>query len=375
MLKNSQFLFIFFLFSFITNGNSQILKKYRDSTDGAIDLSHFLKDLNGVLPIVSPITEPAVGFGAAVAGLYFIAKEENKDKTYQTPDIASLAGGYTENGTWFVGGGYVGFWKNDHLRYRGAIGYGDVNLTYYRPEGSLIPKKSEEFNITGFLFLQQATMRIKNSNFFVGGKYQLTHVNVNFLKDAELPDIDPKDFEMWNSGLSLITEFENYNNVFSPTKGMRIHLSYDQNLEILGSDRDWGTLNFFGTSFFPINKTWIAGFRVASRAATGDTPFYAKPYIELRGIPAMRYQGDITATIETEQLVNLTSRWSVVGFGGIGNTYNKRNDYKAEELVWNAGGGFRYMLARIFGLKMGLDVARGPEDWAVYVVFGSSWLK
>ncbi|MBP2689588.1 MAG: hypothetical protein H6Q83_1775, partial [Deltaproteobacteria bacterium] len=26
-----------------------------------------------------------------------------------------------------------------------------------------------------------------------------------------------------------------------------------------------------------------------------------------------------------------------------------------------------------FGLQMGVDVARGPEQWAIYVVFGNSW--
>ena len=41
--------------------------------------------------------------------------------------------------------------------------------------------------------------------------------------------------------------------------------------------------------------------------------------------------------------------------------------------VWNAGGGFRYLTAREFGLQMGIDVARGPEQWAIYVVFGNSW--
>jgi len=41
--------------------------------------------------------------------------------------------------------------------------------------------------------------------------------------------------------------------------------------------------------------------------------------------------------------------------------------------VWNAGGGFRYLTAREFGLQMGIDVARGPETWAIYVVFGNSW--
>ena len=89
----------------------------------------------------------------------------------------------------------------------------------------------------------------------------------------------------------------------------------------------------------------------------------------------MRYQGELTALIETEQSYSISSRWSLVGFAGIGTAFNNLQEMQAGDLAWNTGTGFRYMIARMLGLKMGLDVARGPEDWAVYVVFGTSWLK
>jgi hypothetical protein len=39
-----------------------------------------------------------------------------------------------------------------------------------------------------------------------------------------------------------------------------------------------------------------------------------------------------------------------------------------------AGGlGLRYLIAKALGIRMGFDIAKGPEDWAFYVVFGSSW--
>ena len=368
-------LLVLFIIGVTFNTQAQFLKKHRDTIDGAIDFSHFLKDLNGVLPIISPITEPAVGYGLVGAGLYFIAKDDTEDKSYQAPDIAGIGGGFTENGTWFAGAGYIGFWKNDNLRYRGAMGVGDISLEFFRRDNTPLLKKSEEFDISGFVLLQQLVFRISDSDFFVGGKYKLSHANVDFIKDPNLPDIDLRDFDVWNSGLTAIVEYEKLDNVFSPNKGMRVHLSYEQNLEMIGSDRNWGTVDFFGNFFFPVGKKWVPGFRVASSFTTGDIPFFAKPYIELRGVPAMRYQGDLTMSIETEQMYNITPRWSLVGFGGVGNTFESYNNYKAEEFVWNAGGGFRYLVARLFGLRMGLDVARGPEDWAVYVVFGSSWLR
>lgn len=36
--------------------------------------------------------------------------------------------------------------------------------------------------------------------------------------------------------------------------------------------------------------------------------------------------------------------------------------------------GFRYLVARRYGLHMGLDVAGGPNSTVFYVVFGSAWL-
>ncbi len=44
---------------------------FRDPEDGAIDLSGWLASRTGILPIPVPITEPAVGYGAALALVNF----------------------------------------------------------------------------------------------------------------------------------------------------------------------------------------------------------------------------------------------------------------------------------------------------------------
>jgi hypothetical protein len=41
-----------------------------------------------------------------------------------------------------------------------------------------------------------------------------------------------------------------------------------------------------------------------------------------------------------------------------------------------AGGtGFRYELARKYGLHMGVDLAFGPDDPIIYVQFSSAWMR
>ncbi len=347
-----------------------------DTLDNALDVSYYLNNLHGFLPIISPITEPAVGYGAAVAGLFFIPKKQTADKKFQMPDIVGAAGGLTQNGTWFAGAGYAGFWNEDRIRYRGVLGYGDVKLKYYGKGDGIFAKYPTKFRLKTYFLLQQAIFRLGKSKFLLGGKYQLMKTDVTFFEDSEIPGINPIDKELVNSGIGLVTEYENYNNLFSPTKGLRINLTYDQYLEVLGSDRDFGQFTFFTHYYQPvISNSWIAGFRFELQLATGDTPFYMLPFISLRGVPAMRYQGELTALIETEQEVMITRRWSIVAFGGYGTALKSLDEMNEGSSAWNAGTGFRYLIARLFGLKMGIDVAHGPEQWAVYVVVGSAWMK
>jgi hypothetical protein len=123
-------------------------------------------------------------------------------------------------------------------------------------------------------------------------------------------------------------------------------------------------------------EPWVLGLRVQTQGIFGDFPFYVRPFVSLRGIPVMRYQGDYVLTLETEQRVNITPRWAVDGFVGFGLPFDDQYEFSMANAKWAGGAGFRYLLARWFNLYMGIDVAKGPlpDDWAWYIIFGSYWL-
>jgi len=350
-------------------------KVFRDSLDGAFDISHFLFDLHGFIPVISPITEPALGYGLIGAGVYFIPKKKTSITKFRMPDIVGAGAGYTQNGTWFAGAEYAGFWKDDMIRYRGIFGYGNINLKYYGAGHPELADNPAEFSIASYFFLQQALFRISDSPFMLGGKYIFSKTEVTAFEESKLPAVDPRDFDFINSGIGLIGEYETFNNVLSPSRGIRIQLSYTQLLQFMGSDRNNSRLGFFTLYYLPISEKWISGFRVESMLASDDTPFYMMPYVKLRGVPALRYQGELTFLAETEQYFRVYKRWGLVGFAGYGTTVPSIENFTKGPNVWNAGGGFRYLVARMLGLQMGIDVARGPQDWAFYIVFGSGWLK
>lgn len=318
------------------------------------------KKKTNLLPIAIPITEPAVGIGLVVSGLYFVPKKD----TTETEDLAVLAAGYTSNKSWLIGGQYQGYWKHDQIRYKGTLGYGVANLEYYAFGG-----KPVDFQLRFTLLFQQLLFRLGESDFFLGANLKFSKVSIPIV----LGDFDFDDFEFLNNGIGAVAEFDNLNNYISPSDGKKFHLSYTQFLEAMGTKRNWGKMSFYLWYYRTFFGKWIPGYRFESYLATGKPPFYAKPFIRMRGIPAMRYQGNLTLLAETEQLYQFKPRWGGLLFAGVGGVFDSVNESIQNEFVWAIGFGGRYLALKSMGVKLGLDIARGPEEWAYYATVGKAW--
>lgn len=89
----------------------------------------------------------------------------------------------------------------------------------------------------------------------------------------------------------------------------------------------------------------------------------------------MRFQDDQIASTEAQARWQFSGRWSVVGFGGAGATRTTRGPFDVKQSVGSGGAGFRYDLARKFGLHAGMDVAHSPGTTAVYFQVGNAWFR
>ena len=108
--------------------------------------------------------------------------------------------------------------------------------------------------------------------------------------------------------------------------------------------------------------------------SSDGTPFYLRPYVALRGVQALQYQGEQAAEIEAELRWQFGARYSVVGFAGTGEARLSAGARERSENVSAGGAGFRYLIARRYGMQMGVDVAGSADDTVVYVVFGNAWV-
>lgn len=364
--------------------------KLRDPEDGAFDVSRLLAERTGFLPTPIFITEPAVGLGGGIVATFFHGDNKGSDGKVKrgptgrpVPESMTAVGGLvTENGTWGVFGGHLGIWKNDRIRYTGGGGYVSVNLDYYGLVGSLLGLQ-RGFNIEGFALVQDVQFRLGNTPLFAGVRYVYFQNQLKFEKLLPvLPNVEFPELDSRMAGASVDVMLDTRDNMLTPNRGVLSKAQVTFYEEWLGSDFSYVGVDAYVLAWTPISKRLNLGVRLDLQHADSGAPFYALPFISLRGIPAMRYQGNSVAVAETELRWDFTKRWSLVGFGGIGRATKDAGDLLeyferdgAAENAWNVGGGFRYLIARRLGIRMGIDIARGPEDWAFYITMGNSWLR
>ena len=142
-----------------------------------------------------------------------------------------------------------------------------------------------------------------------------------------------------------------------------------------GSDDDFQRAQVIAMHFLPLSDRVFLGVRGQVAASFGDTPFYLRPFIALRGAPAMRYQGESIAQIEGELRWQFWQRVSVVGFVGTGAAWTDFERYENSQTIVTGGTGLRYELARKYGIHAGVDLAFGPDNTAVYIQVGSAWAR
>jgi len=333
---------------------------FTDPEDGALDMSEWLLDKKGFLPVPIIVTEPAIGYGGGLALLWFRESlgERRAQGRLTAPDIFGGVLAATENGTTLAGAFGMVTFAQEYWRWRGFIGRPDVNLDFYGEDTKI------GYNLEGWATTQMLQRRLGESENFVGARLNYIDFDATFDPAREQPLVLGAGRTIRSSGVGVFFEHDSRDNFFTASRGWKLFVESVFYSPDLGGDEEYQTHRAQLLAYFPLGRELILGGRVDARAARGDVPFYQLPYIEMRGIPFFRYQDENVALAEAELRWNVTARWALVAFAGLG---------KAGESVSAWGVGFRRLMARRLGIYMGLDIARGPEETAIYIQAGSAW--
>jgi hypothetical protein len=363
-------------------GISSWFDQHRDPQDGSFDLGTSLLDQNGVLPVPAFITEPAIGYGLGVALLYFSAPKRAQSDSANTaaqdaspdaeskmtpPNITGVGGFVTGTHSWGAGLMHFHTWDDDSIRYLGILGKVSLHLNYYGPQGN-----ANAYQLGGVAVVQQVLFRIAKSPWYIGPRYTFFNSVTRF--GPVLPDsIRNFEHDVRIGKGGIVVDYDTRDNIFYANRGTYAEFEADFARGGFGSSNAFDMQTFKAYHWIPLSPDWILGLRVDTGFSQGDIPFFAQPYVSLRGVSDAKYQDRNQLTGEVELRWNVTPRWSVLGFGGVGRAYGNLHSFGDAPTAFGFGTGFRYLLARKLGLSMGIDIAHGPQQNAFYIQVGSAW--
>lgn len=343
------------------------LHRFIDEEDHGLDFSNFLAK-GGFIPIPVIITEPAVdnGFGLAAAFL----KPDPQNPRHVTKTVAgAFKTGNGSNGLGLFRSGYA---FDGRLNYRAGIGHGKITLDAFpafAPDGIEYTSKYD-YGIVG-----SALWHLKDDRFSFGPLFDFRKLSTK-IDGIPVPDqfADDVGRTLHTGALGLGVHFDSRDNPLTPRKGTNVFIEGKFNRSAFGSDRDYEVYDAYLFNFNKLTSNLRYGFKLELDAVRGDFPFFYAPAIDLRGVQAAAYQGTNVLSSELEVTWQLTRRWSVLAFGGVGATdAGNRRIFKDSGAKFAGGGGFRYLLARKVGFDAGADFAYGPGGFVFYLQFGHAW--
>lgn len=356
-----------------TPAHGQILPEmFRDPTDGAFDTGEWLLNRRGFLATPIIVTEPALGYGGGVALLFFHRSKKDRDIPKGEllglpPSVSFVMGLGTETRTWATGGGHWGSWREDSIRYLGAIGGASMNLDFY------IGDRPLAYNLKGIFVLQELQFRLFRSPLFFGARFIYNRFEtMSRDQSGELPGGRPAQTDAIG-GLGPVLRWDTRDNIFGPTTGQDFLIMPIIYGPWMGGDESFQKLDIKLRSFHTLHSRLILGLRFDTELSFGKVPFYALPSIKLRGVSLTRYQDEYAGAGEVELTWKVHPRWSLLGFFGMGWSDGKWGAQRESGIVPAGGGGFRYLIARQLGLNAGIDVAGSSGQGAFYIQVGSAW--
>ena len=351
------------------------------SEEGDLDLSNYLSQAYGFLPVPIIITEPAIGYGGGAAIVYLHDKfvgRKGASGLNIPPSMSGLILAATENGTKIAGGFHLGYYLEDRLRTQTFVMLTNVNINFYTPVGRAV-----FMNLKSPIAYQSRKYRMGESDVFLGAAYLYTSSELKLNREEMDRDILREPYKVTSAAVGLIFDYDTRDNALSPNRGMLFNARANFFSETVGSDNDFQKYFFQELLYVPLTEKINLDHRFVFDKVVGDeAPFYMYPAVNMRGVPAMKYQGENVALYEAQFTYDLSDRWSAVLFGGVARAYGERKNILGNEsisfqdapAVVSKGLGFRYLIAEKFGLRMGIDIAMSNEDKAFYIQFGTAWM-
>lgn len=313
---------------------------------------------------------PYVGYnrslGFSIGALPMMMFNPVKKDTLSPSSLIGGLGMYTENKTWFMMGFGSFFFNEDKWRAKVAAGRGEVNFQFYldNPIDIWIPYNTEiKFLYTG--------IERKIVDKLYGG---VNYTYMSYLTSTDiLPDVDSSAIH----GLGLTLSLDKRGNYYYPMSGYMADIKYSSRPEWIGNKNISNKIEMSINQYSGLsNGKDVIATRLFTGLGIGDLVFNDQFVVgrnDLRGYSQGEFRGNYLITLQSEYRWNFHERFGAVGFFGIATVFKSINEKNNGKILPGIGTGFRFVASKETNFKVGIDVAKGVDDWSLSFMIGEAF--
>ncbi len=214
------------------------------------------------------------------------------------------------------------------------------------PDGDGSVVEAEGFSVAPFVGLHTR----RYSRLVAGLKY--ARVDQEYVPEG-LPAYQPEPYEPHARivALGLVYNWSRKNDLFLPSEGMELTLSFENAFEVLGGNYAYRKLIFDGSAVYPVAPRQLAQVRLYGGVIGGEAPFFEQFHVAdlVRGIRNHRdYWQDAALALQLEykfifprSRFRFVDHWELLGFVDGGNAF-PRDRVRLGDLVYSFGIGARF---------------------------------
>lgn len=197
------------------------------------------------------------------------------------------------------------------------------------------------------------------------------HNMLEYDQDGQLVDsIIPGSEGTLTSTLSVVYNYDNRDNIFSPFSGNYLQMRAGFNSRVLGADYSYNKYIIDLRKYFSITPKSVLATQYYIEFTFGEVPFQNKPWLgggeRNRGYFKGRYMDDHYHAVQLEYRLKLTPRFLVAGFASGGEVADQPGTL-FNDLKISYGGGVRFQISKKSPSLVRLDVGFGrPGNSGVY---------
>lgn len=324
------------------------------------------------IPIVGYNNETGAQYGAMASSYFNLSSKD----TISPASNIGLLGSYYSNDTYLSILYSKMYFKEDNYRMKSAIGFANINFQTFvdieLPEEFFVhdgDKSIVEYNTKSYFAYVEGTKKIYK-NLYLGARFIYTNRSTNF----DVPETPQEKVHLF--GFGIASEFDSRDNVFNPQKGQNSKINTFTFLEDLGSSNQYSKVAIQYNKYMDVSSNVIIALRSFGIISFGDVPFSGKNVVskdDMRGYTKGEYRANQVYDLQSELRWNVVGKWGVVLFGGVAVATDdfKGNNYSG--LLPAIGTGIRFKAIKSRNINVGIDVAKGRDDWGIYFRIGEAF--